>query len=69
MVEEKLVNSYRTRIEGPLVAKRPRRGLVGLAPVRMPDLLLDVKEYRIDYKCEHCGHQWSEIRREEKREH
>lgn len=75
--DEKLVEEHRTREEGPIVPGNFHRAYLsgeGLGPgggqalVRMPDLVLDVKEYRIDYKCELCGHQWSETRQEEKRE-
>jgi hypothetical protein len=31
-------------------------------------IIVDVEEFQYAYKCQHCGHEWSETHIEEKRE-
>jgi predicted RNA-binding Zn-ribbon protein involved in translation (DUF1610 family) len=29
-------------------------------------VIVDVEDFRYSYKCRHCGHEWSEVRKAEK---
>jgi len=33
-----------------------------------PPTIVDVEEFQYNYKCKHCGHEWSEKRIEEHKE-
>ncbi|HYB76104.1 MAG TPA: hypothetical protein VEC08_04000 [Nitrososphaerales archaeon] len=43
-----------------------RTGETGVARVDAP-YLIDAKNFRYDYKCKHCGHEWSEAHGAEQR--
>lgn len=64
LVDKTLVDEYETSSEGPLVGGGIVRG--GVAIVREGPISFDVKEFRYAYKCEHCGHEWSETRLDKK---
>ena len=31
-------------------------------------IIIDIEEFQYAYKCEHCGHEWSETHRKSRRE-
>jgi hypothetical protein len=71
LLEEKKQETF----EKPIVPTSTTTGMAsfGLAPplVLEEDVpaTVDIDDFQFTYRCKHCGHQWSEIRTEEHREH
>ena len=68
---KKLVHLDRESIPGnqaPLSVSQFRGVPVLLVQESSRPIVVDVEEFQYSYKCQHCGHEWSEKRVEEHRE-
>jgi|SRR5437763_15832318 len=76
---KRLVRMERQERRSPQLVRRggPPHGIrgsrvEGLGPVttvyKGPPTIVDVEEFQYNYKCKHCGHEWSEKRIEEHKE-
>jgi len=67
LVEKEDLGGYDAESRGPLVGvPTSSRGRMAIALVREGPLLVFDKEFAYRYKCQHCGHEWTENRTEEK---
>ena len=63
---KKLVTEHRESLPRPVVFRGGSRRPVILregAPITV-----DIEEFQYAYKCEHCGHEWSETHLDSRRE-
>jgi len=68
---KKLVHLDRESIPGnqaPLSVSQFRGAPVLLVQEGSRPIVVDVEEFQYSYKCQHCGHEWSEKHVEEHRE-
>ena len=71
LVDKKLVHLDRQSIQGteaPLSVSQFRGSPVLLVQESSRPIIVDVEEFQYSYKCEHCGHEWSEKHVKEQRE-
>ncbi len=75
LVDKKLVEIDRTRVESKSLANPLGGGLPqGTAPAvyvveEGGPVMVDMEEFQYAYKCKHCGHMWTEMHVEERKEH
>jgi len=61
----------RTTIADLRIAHAGESGSPVMLPVMVQEgrpIILDIEDFQYTYKCEHCGHEWSEKHVEEHRE-
>ena len=66
LAEKSLVDTERTESAGVIQTVGGRRNAYVVR--EGPPMIFDIKEFRYAYKCEHCGHEWSETHLESRRE-
>jgi hypothetical protein len=73
-VNKELVNLERETLRPKRVVRMGLTGSRGGAMMPYttlregPPIVIDREEFRYSYKCEHCGHEWSEKHVEKRRE-
>jgi hypothetical protein len=74
---KKLVTEHRESLPGfrtrAVVSRSGGRGSGGsfINPISLREgapIIVDIEEFQYAYKCEHCGHEWSETHLESRRE-
>ena len=69
LVDKKMVHLDRESIPGvPRGLSLSRGSPILLAQESSRPIVVDIEEFQYSYKCEHCGHEWSEKHVKEQRE-
>jgi DNA-directed RNA polymerase subunit RPC12/RpoP len=64
-INEEVLTEHMTQVEQEMST-----GLIHANPMYTPlaegqAIFVDIREFQYNYKCTHCGHQWSEVHEEE----
>ncbi len=71
VVDKKMIHLERESMPGnerPLILSQFRGSPALPVQESSRPIIVDVEEFQYSYKCQHCGHEWSEKRVKEQRE-